>query len=79
MDSIWVLRSAYNEARKLKLAQDLYCSQAENGAWDALEGDFPENPQWEVLVDVLRGKAKVDILTLRKFSPMTIDLSISGV
>lgn len=79
MDSIWALRSAYNEARKLKLAQDLYCFQAENGAWDALEGDFPENPQWEVLVDVLRGKVKVDILTLRKFSPMTIDLSISGV
>jgi len=59
MDSVWALRAAYNEARKIKMAQDAYCSKAEAGLWDALVGDFPDNPKWEMLVDVLRGRVKV--------------------
>jgi len=59
MDAIWALRSAYSEARKLKLAQDLYCEKVAAGRWGELEGEFPENMQWEALVDVLRGRVKV--------------------
>ena len=60
MDSVWSLRSAYDEARKIKNAQDDYCRKAETGEWDSLKGqDYPENLQWEVLVDVLRGRVKV--------------------
>ncbi|KAJ6628787.1 carbohydrate esterase family 9 protein [Mycena sp. CBHHK59/15] len=57
-DSLWALRSAYNEARNIVAAQDAYCSQVEASLWDSL-GAFPESLQWEMLVDVLRGKVKV--------------------
>lgn len=53
------MREAYNEARKIKIAQDSYCSKAEAGLWGSLEGNFPENLKWEMLVDVLRGRVKV--------------------
>ena len=60
MDSIWSFRSAYDEARKLKNAQDEYCRKAEAGEWDSLRGqDYPDSLQWEILVDVLRGSVKV--------------------
>jgi uncharacterized cupin superfamily protein len=59
MDSIWAFRSAYNEARKVKEAQDAYCQKVEAGLWEILDGDFPESLQWEMLVDVLRGRVKV--------------------
>jgi hypothetical protein len=60
MDSIWAFREAYNEARKIRDAQDEYCSKAESGQWDSLKGQsYPENLQWEMLVDVLRGRVKV--------------------
>ncbi|KAG6833912.1 hypothetical protein H0H87_007923 [Tephrocybe sp. NHM501043] len=57
-DSMWAVRFAYNEARKIKLAQDAYCAKAEAGVWDGL-GQFPESLQWEALVDVLRGRVKI--------------------
>jgi hypothetical protein len=60
MDAAWSFRSAYDEARKIKIAQDEYCRTAEAGEWDSLKGqDFPESLKWEVLVDVLRGRVKV--------------------
>lgn len=60
MDAAWSFRSAYDEARKIKNAQDEFCRQAEAGEWDSLKGkEFPENLQWEILVDVLRGRVKV--------------------
>lgn len=59
MDSMWALRSAYNEARKVKSTQDEYCSKVEAGLWDSLNGPFPESLKWEVLVDVLRGRVRV--------------------
>ncbi|KAG6911242.1 hypothetical protein DXG01_003109 [Tephrocybe rancida] len=58
MDSMWALRSAYNEARKAKLAQDAFCANVEAGLWDGV-GQFPESLQWEALVDVLRGRVKI--------------------
>ncbi|KAG2013293.1 hypothetical protein CC2G_010222 [Coprinopsis cinerea AmutBmut pab1-1] len=59
MDTMWALRSAYSQARKIMVAQDEYCDLVENGLWDSITGPFPENLQWEILVDVLRGKVKI--------------------
>jgi hypothetical protein len=59
MDSVWALRSAYEQARKIKATQDDYCLKAEAGLWHMLKDQFPEDLQWEMLVDVLRGKVKV--------------------
>ena len=60
MDTAWYFRSAYDEARKIRNAQDEYCRKAEAGEWDYLKGqEFPDSLQWEVLVDVLRGRVKV--------------------
>lgn len=60
MDHVWTFRSAYDQARKLKNAQDEYCRRAEAGEWAVLGSKpFPENLQWEMLVDVLRGRVKV--------------------
>ncbi|KII89857.1 hypothetical protein PLICRDRAFT_40029 [Plicaturopsis crispa FD-325 SS-3] len=66
MDSAWGFRHAYNEARKIKEAQDRFCEKAEAGLWRELgelgdDAAFPEDLQWEALVDVLRGKVKLSI------------------
>lgn len=73
MDSAWAFRSAYEAARKVKVAQDEFCAMAEAGAWDELGeldglegGAFPESLQWEALVDVLRGKVKVRSFLIRE-------------
>ncbi|KAH8080279.1 carbohydrate esterase family 9 protein [Cristinia sonorae] len=58
MDTTWAFRQAYNKAREVKNAQDVYCSKALAGQWAGL-GDFPTDYQWEALVDVLRGRVKV--------------------
>ena len=50
----------YNRARATIQAQDAYCEKAMVGILNAQAlGDFPEDLQWEALVDVLRGKVKV--------------------
>ena len=60
MDHIWTFRSAYDQARKLKTAQDEYCRLAEVGEWAVLGSRlFPDDLRWEMLVDVLRGRVKV--------------------
>ncbi|KAF8893823.1 carbohydrate esterase family 9 protein [Infundibulicybe gibba] len=59
MDTNWAFRQAYNTARKLQQAQDEYCSLAVSGKWNGL-GEFPEDLQWEALVDVVRGRVKVN-------------------
>jgi len=59
MDTQWAFRQAYNEARKIKERQDAYCAEAQKGHWHGL-GEFPESLQWEALVDVLRGRVKVN-------------------
>ncbi|KAF7334286.1 Carbohydrate esterase family 9 protein [Mycena sanguinolenta] len=58
MDTQWAFREGYNTARKIKEKQDAYCAKALGGHWNNL-GDFPEDLQWEALVDVLRGRVKV--------------------
>lgn len=58
MDSAWNFRQAYNEARKVKQAQDAYCDRVE-GDKHIPKDPFPESYEWESLVDVLRGRVKV--------------------
>ncbi|KAI0074162.1 carbohydrate esterase family 9 protein [Panus rudis PR-1116 ss-1] len=58
MDTTWAFRQGYNKAREIKNAQDAFCAKAEAGKWSGL-GEFPEDYQWEALVDVLRGRVKV--------------------
>ena len=62
MDTAWAFRQAYEKARQIKQAQDDFCAKAKKGEWTGL-GDFPEELQWEALVDVLRGRVKVGVLT----------------
>ncbi|KAJ7590873.1 composite domain of metallo-dependent hydrolase [Mycena floridula] len=57
MDRMWALRSAYQEAQKIKNAQDLFCKNDEVRP----DEQFPESFQWEILVAVLRGQVKVSI------------------
>ncbi|PPR01451.1 hypothetical protein CVT26_015084 [Gymnopilus dilepis] len=64
MDAQWNFRNAYNEARKIREKQDAFCAKADAGDWASLEAErteFPEDLQWESLVDVLRGKVKLSI------------------
>ncbi|KAJ7144300.1 hypothetical protein C8R44DRAFT_657766 [Mycena epipterygia] len=60
MDAAWNFRSAYAAARTLRDAQDAFCARAEAGAWDGTTA-FPEDLQWEALVDVLRGRVKLSV------------------
>ncbi|KAI0342081.1 carbohydrate esterase family 9 protein [Trametopsis cervina] len=59
MDTVWAFREAYHKAFEIKKAQDEYCSRALAGEWEGLDATFPEDYQWEALVDVLRGRVKV--------------------
>ncbi|KAH7098231.1 composite domain of metallo-dependent hydrolase [Auriculariales sp. MPI-PUGE-AT-0066] len=59
MDNLYSMRNAYTEARKVRDAQDAFCLKATAGQWGEL-GDYPESLQWEALVDVLRGRVKVN-------------------
>ncbi|KLO20165.1 composite domain of metallo-dependent hydrolase [Schizopora paradoxa] len=58
MDTFWQFRKAYDTARQLKERQDLFCSKALKGERTD-ESKFPDDLQWEALVDVLRGRVKV--------------------
>lgn len=63
---------SYNKAREIKLAQDSYCAKAEAGKFDEIKHTpFPEDLQWEALVDVLRGRVKVGIYELTYALPVT--------
>ena len=53
---------SYNKAREIKTAQDQYCDAVLNGDWTRLnKSSFPDDLQWEALVDVLRGRVKVQV------------------
>ncbi|CAK5281395.1 unnamed protein product [Mycena citricolor] len=69
MDASWNFRQAYNEARKIRDAQDAFCAAAEQGLWDG-ETAFPESLQWESLVDVLRGLVKI---STHCYEPVDLD------
>ncbi|KAF8549605.1 composite domain of metallo-dependent hydrolase [Imleria badia] len=58
MDTAWSYREAYERARQIKAKQDEYCLKAFADEWDGLK-EFPEDLQWEALVDILRGRVKV--------------------
>ncbi|KAJ7164026.1 carbohydrate esterase family 9 protein [Mycena crocata] len=60
MDTVYAFRDAYNTASQIKKQQDDFCSKVQAKKWDGL-GEFPENFQWEALVDVVRGRVKVQI------------------
>ncbi|KIP04854.1 hypothetical protein PHLGIDRAFT_129239 [Phlebiopsis gigantea 11061_1 CR5-6] len=62
MDNIWAFREAYNKAREIKNAQDTYCTKVEEGRFDEVaHTPFPQDLQWEAMVDVLRGRVKVQV------------------
>ena len=60
MDVVWAFREIYDEARQIKESQDAYCARALQDDWEGL-GAFPEELQYEALVDVLRGRVKVQV------------------
>lgn len=62
MDNIWALRAAYSEAVKIIEAQDAFCAKAEDGLWNLIDAPFPQDIKWESLVDVIRGRVKVNII-----------------
>ncbi|KIO30758.1 hypothetical protein M407DRAFT_20283 [Tulasnella calospora MUT 4182] len=70
MDTMWAFRESYNEARKVMTAQDEYCAKAEAGLWEGLAAEVPKDIKWEALVDVLRGKVKLNI---HSYSPSDWD------
>lgn len=51
----------YDKARRLKEEQDTYCAKVLEGGPTEDLGPFPEDLQYEALVDTLRGKVKVDL------------------
>ena len=52
----------YNKAREIKNAQDLYCAKVEEGRFDEVaHTPFPQDLQWEAMVDILRGRVKVQV------------------
>ncbi len=64
MDSVWQFRHAYDEARKVKEAQDAYCDSVRQDRWDELVDNdtlvdelkaFPESLEWEALVGCPEG------------------------
>ncbi|TFK90568.1 hypothetical protein K466DRAFT_543238 [Polyporus arcularius HHB13444] len=60
MDTVWAVRHAYDTARTIKNAQDDYCEKVLSGDWRSLGSKkFPEDLQWQPLVDILRGRTKV--------------------
>ena len=62
MDSAWSFRAAYDKARQIKAAQESFCQKAEADLWGSIDGEFPDDLKWEMLVDVLRGKVKVCVI-----------------
>ncbi|EIN06427.1 carbohydrate esterase family 9 protein [Punctularia strigosozonata HHB-11173 SS5] len=60
MDTTWQWRKAYDKARQIKNAQDDYCLKVSDGDWTSIGSkSFPEDLEYEALVDILRGKVKV--------------------
>lgn len=71
MDTIWAFREAYNKAREIKEEQDKYCADVAAHNWAAVKDTlYPEDIQWEALVDVLRGRVKVQI---HCYEPVDLD------
>ena len=57
-------RHAYDKAKNIRDTEEALCARAAAGEWAALEAEgakFPEELQWESLVDALRGSIKVGL------------------
>lgn len=63
MDESWNFRSAFDKARSLKNKQDKFCAKAyaAKSKGEILDEEFPDDLEWEALVDVLRGRVKVNV------------------
>lgn len=55
LDTAWDFRRAYNEGKKLKESQERWCEDPKSQT-----APFPEDLQWEVLADVIRGNVKLN-------------------
>ncbi|WFD30534.1 hypothetical protein MSPP1_001555 [Malassezia sp. CBS 17886] len=55
-DEAWNFRHAFDHARTLRQKQDAFCARLDEGVD---QGEYPDDLALEALVDVLRGKAKV--------------------
>ncbi|KAG6845273.1 hypothetical protein H0H87_011682 [Tephrocybe sp. NHM501043] len=86
MDSGWKFREAYESARKLKVAQDAFCAHVASvqqwSWWPGSSyrqitslGEFPQDLQWEALVDVLRGRVK---LSVHCYEAVDLDAIVRG-
>ncbi|KAK4046878.1 hypothetical protein OIV83_005774 [Microbotryomycetes sp. JL201] len=65
LDLSWNFRSAFEQARTLKQNQDTFCHKVRRAhsrgqVLPSTEREFPDELKWEALVDVLRGKVKVN-------------------
>jgi imidazolonepropionase-like amidohydrolase len=56
MDTSWAFREAYNKGKLLKEKQERWCESPRTQT-----EPFPEDLQWEVMADILRGNVKVNI------------------
>lgn len=56
MDLAWNFRSSFEKARSIKTAQDDFCAKVTIGSRFGIDEKFPEELEWEALVDLLRGK-----------------------
>lgn len=56
MDLAWNFRSSFEKARSIKIAQDDFCAKVKTGSRFGLDEKYPEELEWEALVDLLRGK-----------------------
>ncbi|CAH0035106.1 unnamed protein product [Clonostachys rhizophaga] len=58
----YVYRKAYDNARRVKQSQDMWCEMATAKAGRArLATEYPRSLEWQTLVDVLRGDVRVNI------------------
>ncbi|CED83667.1 Metal-dependent hydrolase, composite domain [Phaffia rhodozyma] len=55
-DQGWNFRKAYNKATQIRAKQDAWCAKGKLNT-----EEFPDELEWEALVDVLRGKVKVNV------------------
>ena len=60
MDNIWAFRDIYNKAKQIKEEQDEFCARVSSNDFEGL-GPFPEELQYEAIVDILRGRVKVQV------------------
>lgn len=56
MDTAWNFRTAYNEGKMLKEKQERWCESPKTQT-----EPFPQDLQWEIMADIIRGNVKVNI------------------